>query len=193
MQAGDSSILNWKGEPAGHSSSRAIPLSPESFVGSQHLEHKHGQLEMAMTSLGLRMSLVILPPKCHLKYKDGYDGFTVFDSPLVLPKDTHIRCDPWCSEYALGIVNYSLLGRSHDVLAIRVKSAGVILSRVCRGPRYTPMPRNDIVGLRCVSRPLEEFGRWKLEHVGLVHVDFPRTASDSNICIEREYLQTVYL
>ncbi|KAG2745448.1 hypothetical protein P692DRAFT_20808839 [Suillus brevipes Sb2] len=194
MQAGDSSILNWKGEPAGHPSSRAIPLSPESFVGSQHLEHKHGQLEMAMTSLGLRMSLVILPLKCHLKYKDGFDGFTVLDNPLVLPRDAHIRCDPWGSEYALGIVNYSLLSGSHDVLAIRGKSAGVILSRVLRKRRNIPRPeRNDIVGLRCVSRPLEEFGRWKLDNVGLVHVNFPRTASDSNICIEREYLQTVYL
>lgn len=51
MRAGDPSILNWKGEPAGHPSSHAIPLSPESFVGSQYLEHKHEQLEMAMTSL----------------------------------------------------------------------------------------------------------------------------------------------
>ncbi|KAG1773225.1 hypothetical protein EV702DRAFT_1048311 [Suillus placidus] len=35
MRAGDPSILNWKGEPAGHPSSHAIPLSPESFVSAQ--------------------------------------------------------------------------------------------------------------------------------------------------------------
>ncbi|KAG1728337.1 heterokaryon incompatibility protein-domain-containing protein [Suillus lakei] len=194
MQAGDPSVLNWKGEPAGHRSSRAIPLSPESFLGSQHLEHKHGQLEMAMTSLGLRVSLVMLPLTCHVKYKDGYDGFTVFNRPLVLPIDTHIRCDPWCSEYVLGIVNYSLLGGSNDVLALRCKSAGVILSRV-RGSRISkPRPaRNDIVGLRCVRGPEKEFGRWTLENVGLVYVDFPNTAWESIVCIDHEYLQTVYL
>ncbi|KAG0693284.1 hypothetical protein DFH29DRAFT_406908 [Suillus ampliporus] len=206
MHAGNPSVLNWKGEAAKHHFSDAIPRSPESFVGSQGLKFGGGRLEMTMTSLGLRVTLVMLPLTFRSEEFLGVSDVRItLDCPLCPTIETDIATDhdsilrqAHIYEYALGIVNYSLIiGGSHEVLGVRGKSAGVILSRfrVCSIPGWTcATRRNDLVGLKCVSGPEKEFGQWTLVHgVGLVQVDFPNTPSQSIICIDREYLQTVYL
>ncbi|OAX36716.1 hypothetical protein K503DRAFT_824140 [Rhizopogon vinicolor AM-OR11-026] len=56
-QAGDPSVLNWRGQAAEHHSSNAIPRSPQNFVGRTlgfPPDPSREPLEMTMTSLGLR-------------------------------------------------------------------------------------------------------------------------------------------
>ncbi|KAG1866493.1 hypothetical protein DFJ58DRAFT_138311 [Suillus subalutaceus] len=72
MQAGDPSVLNWKGDAARHHTSHAIPKSPQSFIAYQSLELEgSGRLEMTMTSLGLRVPLVIFPSQRPFEYVCG--------------------------------------------------------------------------------------------------------------------------
>jgi hypothetical protein len=63
MQSGDPSVLNWTGQAARHPSSwHAFPKSPRSYEGrTLRLPSYLWRLEMTMTSLGLRVPLVVLP------------------------------------------------------------------------------------------------------------------------------------
>ncbi|OAX39850.1 hypothetical protein K503DRAFT_673387, partial [Rhizopogon vinicolor AM-OR11-026] len=60
MQSGNPSVLNWRGDPADHHSSRAIPRSPQNFADRRELKLDGVRLEMTMTNLGLRVPLVML-------------------------------------------------------------------------------------------------------------------------------------
>ncbi|KAG2147415.1 uncharacterized protein EDB93DRAFT_1337362 [Suillus bovinus] len=81
MQAGDPSVLNWKGEAAKHHTSHAIPRSPQSFVDHRELKLTSRRLEMTMTGLGLRVPLVILPLNLHSLTYD-YVSRVTLDCPL---------------------------------------------------------------------------------------------------------------
>ncbi|KAG1730451.1 heterokaryon incompatibility protein-domain-containing protein, partial [Suillus lakei] len=75
MQTGDPSVLNWDDfSPAWHhSGSRALPISPWSFVGCVSRQFGFDRpLEMTMTSCGLRIPLVILPLIIHSTLQFGY-------------------------------------------------------------------------------------------------------------------------
>jgi hypothetical protein len=62
MQGGDPSVLNWSGMSAVHPSSYAIPISPQNYANTTvHLPSGLRKLEMAMTSLGLRIPLLVFP------------------------------------------------------------------------------------------------------------------------------------
>ncbi|KAG1725003.1 heterokaryon incompatibility protein-domain-containing protein [Suillus paluster] len=210
MQDGDPSILNWVGNHAPFSVSRAVPYSPESFVGSRNvmLDIFTQPLEMNMTSLGLRVSLVILPLSYHSHEEQGPLRLHVV---LGCPLCPTIKVDinplahalEWQHlsqfEYALGIVNYSLFSeRSRKVLGIRGKSVGLILYRnSCSSSSLSSLicnPRGtDFVGFKFASPP-EETSRWELLHgVGLIEVEFPNIPSESLFFIDPEYLETVHL
>jgi len=135
MQAGDPSVLNWTGEAAPHHTSRALPRSPQSFV-HRNIGLASGQLEMTMTSLGLRVPLVILPLTLRSQTYAGNDCFrnTTFDCELCPTMNIDSVTLPIGSlrkhRFALGIVNYSLISNgSHEVLGIRGRSASFILIR----------------------------------------------------------------
>ncbi|KAG1721691.1 uncharacterized protein EDB91DRAFT_1240289 [Suillus paluster] len=94
MHAGNPSVLNWKGEAAKHHFSDAIPRSPQSFVGSQGSEFGGGRLEMTMTSLGLRVALVMLPLTFHLEEFVGVSDVRItLDCPLCPTVKTDITTD----------------------------------------------------------------------------------------------------
>ncbi|KIK33235.1 hypothetical protein CY34DRAFT_813772 [Suillus luteus UH-Slu-Lm8-n1] len=197
MQAGDPSVLNWKGEAARHHTSRAIPRSPQSFIANRSLEFEgSGQLEMTMTSLGLRVPLVIFPLSVRSNMRAGHGYSITLDCPLCpsikVDIDTSCRLDS-IDQYALGIVNYSLIGH---VPGIRGKSAGFILHRAPDVFHCVPVCKPNctaFVGLK-FSPPEERFAEWKLvEEVGLVQVDFPIIPDEPVCYIDRQYLQTVYL
>ncbi|OJA10967.1 hypothetical protein AZE42_08488 [Rhizopogon vesiculosus] len=210
MQSGNPSVLNWTGQAASHPSfSRAIPKSPQSYEGLTLRFPNVCQLEMTMTSLGLRVPLVVLPLNINSSiYTEQFE----FDQVLDVWKIT-LEC-PLCPtirinfaeyeensncQYALGIVNYSL--GSCDVPRIPGQSVGFILRRVperhfmlndyvtvCK-PRSEHFP-----GLKTVSPASHECGQWsKVYTTGLVEVNFPEIPSDSYFHISREYVEIVYL
>jgi hypothetical protein len=207
MQGGDPSVLNWANEAAKHHTSRAIPRSPQSFVGHRELKFDGVELEMTMTSLGLRVPLVIFPLDLYstTSILDGRGGICIIlRCPLcptinisIIVSNPGFRPEPY--QYALGIVNYSLINdKSCEVLGIRGKSGGFILSRAPNWldrtypAGHTPGAHN-FVGLKFVSPPEEEFTKWNMLLHGLVEVDFPDMQSELVFYIDREYLRTVYL
>jgi hypothetical protein len=201
MQAGDRSVLSWTGGPAKHPSSSAIPQSPQSFKFVRRIESGLGRsqepLEMTMTSLGLRVPLVIFP--------------LIVTSVSTWDKSLTAKClvcpaikieffagvgveDP---QFALGIVNYSLQWGSQP--QIRGESTAFILQRnridissfhdVVRQPRS-----GDFVGLKTDSSPRYVFTPWKKVYdEGLIDINFPNILSDSYFFVSREYLEFVYL
>ncbi|KAG2043149.1 heterokaryon incompatibility protein-domain-containing protein [Suillus americanus] len=200
MQAGNPSVLNWKGAAAKHHTSDAIPRSPRSFLDRRELKlASGGRLEMTMTGLGLRMQLVMLPLSLPLAMATGtgHDRIT-FDCPLC----PNIRIDINVQNslahgqyrYALGIINYSLVrDGSREVVEMQGKSAGFPLK--CRKidlfNSSTSAPRTTgVVGFETVY--LEQiFGPWrKIREEGLIEVNFPITP---HFYIARKYLEIVYL
>ncbi|KAG0702349.1 heterokaryon incompatibility protein-domain-containing protein [Suillus ampliporus] len=204
MQAGDPSVLNWKGKAAKHHTSDAIPRSPRSFLDRRELKLVGRRLEMTMTSLGLRVPLVILPLNLPLgmAMETGYARIT-FDCPLYPNIKIDITVDNSLVhgqyQYALGIISYSLVrDGSREVLGIQGKSVGFPLR--CRrererdqfvSPNSEPI---DVVGFETVSNLEQIFGQWrKIRQEGLIEVNFPITPSDSIFYISRKYLEIVYL
>ncbi|OAX39456.1 hypothetical protein K503DRAFT_84491 [Rhizopogon vinicolor AM-OR11-026] len=199
MQSGDRSVLNWTGEAAKHHCSHAIPRSPQNFVGRTlelPVDPSLGPLEMTMTSLGLRVPLVILPLSvCSTRQVAGRYDVTVerplcpaikfnFVAASLAGHDTN--------QFALGIVDYSL--GSSDLPQTRGRSAGCILHRsallrdICR-----PSSR-DFISIKIVFPPKHDFGQWKnVDGTGLVELNFPNVRGKSTFYISREYLEIVYL
>ena len=206
MRAGDPSVLNWVGEPARHHSSSAIPQSPKCFVGRKlELPQSLGwRLDMTMTSLGLRVPLVIFPLRIRStvswgpadEYEQRHQVILECQLCPTITIDYFDVVPPHYArhwQFALGIVNHSI--GSCEVPRVRGKSIGFILHR---GPEVSvaicePRP-NDFVGLQPVSPSNSEFDPWKkVNRTGLVEVNFPGIHSDSFIYVDRERLQFVYL
>lgn len=209
--ASDPSVLNvnFADEAAKHHSSGVIPRSPKGFVPvGRRLElpqRLDWRLEMTMTSLGLRVRLVILP--LHIKsasdsrrsgYKPYYRDEVTLECSLC-PAVTVKFSDEFVAthhtrQFAFGIVDYSI--GSCEMPRIRGKSIGFILSR---GPEVGVTicePRSeDIVGLLQTPSPSKrEYDPWKKVHsTGLMEIDFPNIPSESFFYISREHLKVVYL
>ncbi|KAG1728541.1 heterokaryon incompatibility protein-domain-containing protein [Suillus lakei] len=208
MQTGDPSVLNWHDpSPARHhSGSCTFPQSPFSFRMCDHRQFDFDRpLEMTMTSLGLRIPLVIFPLIVHSISKDALFTELRLRCWFCLTLEIQTTCRTsdikfTNCQYALGIVNYSVIGDgTREVLSIRDRSAGVLLSRHAEHslPGYQPPPySNDFVGLK-FAFPLEyKLTEWKLlAHIDstLVVVDFPNVPSGSHFYINRGYLQTVHI
>ncbi|KAG1756010.1 heterokaryon incompatibility protein-domain-containing protein [Suillus lakei] len=188
MQAGDPSVLNWKGTAAKHHTSDAIPRSPRSFLNRRELKlASSGRLEMTMTGLGLRVPLVILPLNLPLTMAMGTGRARIpFDCPLCpdikIDINVHNSLTHSQYQYALGIINYSLVrdGSREVVVEMQGKSAGFPLRcrQVDQFVSPTSEPRtNGVVGFQTVY--LEQiFGPWrKIREEGLIEVNFPITPS----------------
>ena len=103
MQAGgDSSVLNWAGEPAKHHASRALPASPASYVGHPDIV-QISRLDLALTSRGLRVPLVILP--LEMTNRPEFDG-----RPVVNPKFR-------CPHHGIGEVSIDSRGYRFSAIA----------------------------------------------------------------------------
>ncbi|KAG2158952.1 heterokaryon incompatibility protein-domain-containing protein [Suillus bovinus] len=204
MQAGDHSVLNWKGTAAKHHSSDVIPRSPRSFLNRPELKlASGGRLEMTMNGLGLRMPLVILPlslPPSTVATGTGRARIT-FDCPLYpnIKVDINVNNSVGHGQYryALGIINYSLVrdGSLREVVEMQGKSAGFPLK--CRpvDPFNTstcPPRGTGVVGFGFQTVHVEQtFGPWKkIREEGLIEINFAITP---RFHIERKYLETVHL
>ncbi|OAX37463.1 hypothetical protein K503DRAFT_771461 [Rhizopogon vinicolor AM-OR11-026] len=207
MQSGNPSVLNWTGEAAFHPSfSCAIPKSPQNYEGLTRFPNLC-QLEMTMTSLGLRVPLVVLPlsisSSIYTEQSEFEERVSQWKVTLECPLCPTIRInfteyeENSNCQYALGIVNYSL--GSCDVPRIPGQSVGFILRRA---PEYRSMPRvivckprsEHFPGLKTVFPESHECGQWsKANMTGLVEVNFPEIPSHSYFHISREYVEIVYL
>lgn len=206
MQAGDPSVLNWKGAAAKHHTSDAIPRSPKSFLDRRELKlASGGRLEMTMTSLGLRMPLVILPLSLPSAMAAGTGRASITFDCVLYPniKIDHINVHNSLAHgqyrYALGIINYSLVrDGSREVVEMQSKSAGFPLR--CRqvNPFNSDLEsstsespsRTGIVGFKTLNLK-QMFGPWrKIREEGLIEVNFPVT---QRFYIEREYIEMVQL
>ncbi|KAG2748768.1 hypothetical protein P692DRAFT_20779992 [Suillus brevipes Sb2] len=200
MQAGDPSVLNWRGEmPALHNGgSRAFPRSPSSFLGCEDQKFDfHQPLEMTKTSLGLRIPLVILPLHLTSSSTDRLVLQCSFYPDLSITVSGDFSCHLGGCQYAFGIVNYSIIGDGTcEVLGIRGRSAGMVLFREPTDSHgYQTLSSTDISGLHFTSPPKLTLSGLKLldSDRRLAVVDFPNRRSRSYFCIHREYLQTIYI
>lgn len=204
MQAGDPSVFNWKGQSAEHCTSRAIPRSPQSYVNCQVLEFDAERLEMMMTSLGLRVPLAILPLNVSWRRFDGSStclklkcplcpaveiDFTSYDHANLFPDDmVRAMSDENSWVYALGVVNYSNIEGSREVLGIRRKSAGFILARKPKSTFPPGFQPSDSLGITIVPRPEEKFTKWSLvDNGGLIAVEFPNIPEGSVVYVDPNY------
>jgi hypothetical protein len=198
VQSGDPSVLNWRGDPANHRTSRAIPRSPQSFLGRRELKLDGVHLEMTMTNLGLRVPLVMFPLNFHSAQDVGGGYAFTLECPLCTTITLDIVNAPSSvtssHQYAVGILNYSIFeDRSREVLGIRGKSVGFILSRT-RDQFYSPRRARPVV-VDTVAPPKHKFGQWRIAlfQAGLVEVNFPTILSSSMFYMNRKYLKIVYL
>ncbi|KAG1730442.1 hypothetical protein EDB19DRAFT_1379614 [Suillus lakei] len=198
MLTGDPSVLNWNNlNPVSHySGSCAFPRLPRcfEFCGNRQFDFDR-PLEMTITSRGLRIPLVILPLIVH-NHQDTILSLRCSFCPTLEIK-TCTTSSHVSYQYAFGIVNYSIIGgEMGEVLGIRSRSAGVILSREPNYlPGYQPPSSNDFCGLNFASPPKPALLDWKLvDNYGarLTMVDFPNVPS-GHFYLNCEYLQTVYL
>lgn len=197
MQAGDPSVLNWKGAAAQHHSSGAIPRSPKSFLDCRKLKFG-GRLEMTMTGLGLRMPVVILHLNLPSAMAAGTGNARITFNCQLCPDiriDINVRNSLAHGQYqyAFGIINYSLVrDGSREVVEIQSKSAGFPL-RCLQVDLFgsSPAPRTTgVVGFETVCME-QMFGPWKkIREEGLIEVNFPIT---QRFYIERKYLENVHL
>lgn len=189
---------------------RAFPEYPRNYEG-QMLRLPLGsswRLEMTMTSLGLRVPLVVLPLSVSSSNAWSFtEAERAWEATLECPLCPAVNIsfidygndtDKKTFQFAFGIVNYSL--GSCDVPRIPGKSAGFILHRELESLSRTsciaicePRPE-DLAGLKTVSLPKREFVAWKkYDTMGLVDINFPNISNDSFFHISREYLEIVYL
>ncbi|KAG2117601.1 hypothetical protein DEU56DRAFT_984829 [Suillus clintonianus] len=164
-RVGDPSVLNWTPSVSDnldhmsmehYSGSRAIPACPANFKDCRSRQFDFDRpLEMTMTSLGLRMPVVILPLILHSISKVTFQTQLTLRCPFCPTIEFTIidSSNPRGCQYAFGIVNYSIIGGGiREVLGIRGRSAGVVLFRRPESlPRY--QPPNDIIGLNFASPP----------------------------------------
>jgi hypothetical protein len=134
VQGGDPSVLNWSGISAEHPSSFAIPTSPQNYVNktAQNLPSGLRKLEMAMTSLGLRIPLLVFPLNVASRgwQFDGSAGRDVAlecQSPLwptmkIKFSYTSKQVYDGEHEFALGIFTYSASHEFGDIYTGLVRS-----------------------------------------------------------------------
>jgi len=205
MRAGDPSVLNWVGEAAKHHSSSAIPQSPKNFVGQKELPQRLGwRLDMTMTSLGLRVPVVILPldvTSTDRKSVEGYEPYyrVTLESPHCPTVRTFfpdVAIPHRKRQFALGIVNYSI--GSCNVPRIQGRSIGFILYKDPEANVNTCEPKSEhVAGLHVVFPSKSEFTPWrKVNKTGLVEVDLHNEdiSSDSFFYVDpNRHLETIYV
>ncbi|KAG1743560.1 heterokaryon incompatibility protein-domain-containing protein [Suillus paluster] len=193
MQDGDPSVLNWTGQAANYHNSRAVPRSPQCFVGGRGLDLGSGRLDMTMTSLGLRVPLVILP----LDRRSTRDNDNKMHVTLECSLCPAIKIDSASANeifsgpgtpYAIGIVNYSVISDgTREFLMIRGKSAGFLLFKPSPERASEASRPVNCVGLQFVPSPEQVVFSWKALNGGLAEVHFPNILSDDIFYISHDH------
>ncbi|KAH7915217.1 heterokaryon incompatibility protein-domain-containing protein [Hygrophoropsis aurantiaca] len=214
MQSGDPSVLHWAGLTAAHHSSQAIPSGPNCYVG--HSQDNLGsstvlmqQLDIAITSQGLRVPMVVLPlVKAH---PDSQKSLR-FTCPLIPGATVNAAITGWSggnhesstSEYALGIFTYTrlvrtinpgLFGTSLTYLLMREKSKGR-----AQAPETFEEFKPTNLGLSSAEESNMFYQReWRrIMEDQFITLDIPNAQRFGAVAgqlffVERKYLEIVYL
>jgi hypothetical protein len=191
MQAGgDSSVLNWAGEPAKHHASFALPASPASFVGHPDIV-TIGRLDLMLTSRGLRIPLVILPLDMT---KPEFDGRSIENPKFRCPHHDigEVRIDSRgyrfgaiLKQYALGIFHYIPAEDSANP-GLPKQVAAYLLERNEVEAQEIPL------GLSRQYRSFED--GWRRVPTGFIYLELPGVPDFTSLLyVSRTCLQTVYL
>ncbi|KAF4959078.1 hypothetical protein FGADI_1956 [Fusarium gaditjirri] len=150
---GNTSVLNWAGKPAVSHSSRAFPSSPRNYLGHPHVNCIR-KLDISITSLGLRIPLVLLPlgepnlleraggshtrVEFSISGDDSREALPSIHQPIIVDilKGWSIKQQKW----ALGVFNYMppYGNRATPRPGLRQSSIAYLLSR-----RETPSSNAD--------------------------------------------------
>ncbi|EIW76397.1 HET-domain-containing protein, partial [Coniophora puteana RWD-64-598 SS2] len=122
ISGGDPSILNWAGHSAQHFTTRCMPASPASYLNQPKIHPSaYGlQADMALTSKGLRHSIVIIPLILSKVREGGYTfSFTNGSLPMVelnvkLLENIGLRSIRVMRSYAFGATIYTLTKDPHS-------------------------------------------------------------------------------
>ncbi|KAG1822017.1 uncharacterized protein BJ212DRAFT_936645 [Suillus subaureus] len=192
MQAGgDSSVLNWAGEPAKHHASFALPASPASFVGHPDIV-TIGRLDLMLTSRGLRIPLVILPLDMT---RPEFDGRPIENPKFYCPHHGigEVRIDSRgykfgaiFRQYALGIFHYIPAEDSANP-GLPKQVAAYLLERSEVVAQETPL-----VGLSRQYCSFED--GWRRVPTGFIYLELPGVPDFASLWyVSRGCLETVYL
>ncbi|KAH7922891.1 hypothetical protein BV22DRAFT_625835 [Leucogyrophana mollusca] len=216
MRSGDPSVLHWAGPAASHRSSEAIPSSPACYVGQPSEGLTLGtagvlleKLDIAVTSRGLRIPMVVLPLRLTRRHSDASHAW-VLECPIIpgaivnanlteLP-DLYIEAPR--AEYALGIFTYTRLVRTSNP-GLFGSSMPYLLRRELLDetkPEEGAGVENCNLGLRSADRsnvycPREWVRILDREYITL-HIPGahqPGTLNGSMFFVDKKYLEIVYL
>ncbi|KAK3363192.1 hypothetical protein B0T25DRAFT_526564 [Lasiosphaeria hispida] len=197
---GNTSVLNWAGKAAASHSSMALPSSPRCYLGHPRFNSVR-KLDLAMTSRGLRIPLVILPMTLRLIERVGrsnsrvdlsfsdtrFDKETGGTSAEVLgrgyPREVH---------WALGVFNY-MPPYGNQVMghpALRRTSVAYLLWR-----RMAPVDQSQLhveEGLK-VQDDLRFYGWKKASTTTFIHFTLGSIERREVMIVSNELLEVVYL
>ena len=192
MQAGgDSSVLNWAGDPARHHVSRALPASPASYVGHPDIV-QISRLDLALTSRGLRVPLVIIPLDMT---RPEFDGRPVINPKFHCPHhdigEVNIdsrgyKFSPICKQYALGIFHYIPAEDSSNP-GLPKELAAYLLERT-----EVEAGESELTGVSRHYRSTED--GWRRIPTGFIYLELPGVPDFASLLyVSRTCLETVYL
>ncbi|KAM0418808.1 hypothetical protein ACHAPT_012249 [Fusarium lateritium] len=115
LSSGNTPVLNWAGKPASSHSSKAYPAFRRNYLGNPEYNSSR-RLDTSMTSIGLRIPLLVLPlnkPRLLGRAKDGDlrlelsfsdERISSIADPITVSvlKGGFAKCQNW----ALGVYNY---------------------------------------------------------------------------------------
>ncbi|KIJ59934.1 hypothetical protein HYDPIDRAFT_139883 [Hydnomerulius pinastri MD-312] len=191
LAGGSSSVLNWAGQPAKHHSSRCLPSSPASYLGHPNLV-TIGRLDLALTSSGFQVPLILLPLET---IRPEFDGRPVTDIKFRCPElgigdvqiDTRgFRFSAIPRQYALGIYHY-IPPESSSNPGLPKELAAYLLER-------DEVPEGDasLLGLSRHHRSMDD--GWRRIPTGFISCELPGVPDFASLWyVNRSCLQTLYL
>ncbi|RSL45363.1 hypothetical protein CEP54_014288 [Fusarium duplospermum] len=200
LSNGNQSVLDWAGKPAASHSSKAFPSSPRSYLGQTEY-NLHRKLDMSMTSIGLRIPLLLLPlnkPRFLGRTKDDHHRVKVSLSDervsslvnpvtVVILKGLFVKDQDW----ALGVYNYmppyGIRYNGHP--GIRAQSVAYLLCR-----KSAP----DIGGTQVehgmkAKDDFRFYGWRKISTTNFITFTVKSIKEDEVMVVDKDFLEVVHL
>lgn len=208
LASGDSSVLNWGGGAADLHNSNAMPHSPIAYLcGFPHDDYLRSTegLDMAMTSRGLQVQLLILPMKPGKHTRVTGSGATSYDlvlsccQPQLHKNIGHVAAelmptiDPSEMEWALGVFNYipaNELGQP----ALRHKSGSYLLCKKKPAVDQSRMLGSEGQVVTVQTARLTDYSWNNMSTTRPIHLTLKGVSSEKEaMVVDKSRLEVVYL